>query len=366
MFFYKLHPNSKVGYKRLSDADLGLAKKSHQTHIGLHESSLGYINNFERNYISPFIYENTSKELLCLLKIINRASGKVEAPLIRKGETKELNYNGVEVNSITREVREIVERDGKNYDWYLMWFGLENEDLVFYLFNNRSKDYEKLTSIIGNLRQHGVVENADPQFQKIIDFLERKINKSNLNYFEELEIIAQTDEIPLKIIQPKFFDIEKAKKLWKETGRKGEELVAEYLETLKSKKKITNYNWLNKSRESSFPYDFEITNLTKKLVYTDVKTTSYKFDQKMIFSNQEIKFINQPLDYHVYRVYDLDEKVASLRVCENINLLSKKLAGNISTFETGLVSHDTKLNALKLAISPTNRTLTFNKQIALR
>lgn len=32
--FFKLHSEGKIGFKQLTDADLGLGK-SHQTHIGL-------------------------------------------------------------------------------------------------------------------------------------------------------------------------------------------------------------------------------------------------------------------------------------------------------------------------------------------
>jgi len=39
--------------------------------------------------------------------------------------------------------------------------------------------------------------------------------------------LAQTDEVPIKIIKPRFFDIEKAKLNYAITGRKGEELVAD-------------------------------------------------------------------------------------------------------------------------------------------
>ena len=35
--FFTLHPERKIGYKKLSEADLGLSLDSHQTHIGLYE-----------------------------------------------------------------------------------------------------------------------------------------------------------------------------------------------------------------------------------------------------------------------------------------------------------------------------------------
>ncbi|MFM2224953.1 MAG: hypothetical protein RJA07_1155 [Bacteroidota bacterium] len=365
--FFEINRKSKIGYKKLSKADLGISETSNLTHIGLFEDTLEFITDTHKTSSAKLIYQNKSTELVCLIDFIKNSDGTFRSPKIRKGDNNELEIDGVKTNSVVREIRETVVKTNPNENWYLLWFGLENTELVFYLIRQNSKEYNEISNLIPEFGgSRGKIENTDKIFIPVLKYLETKTEDSSIEFLQDLEIIAQTDEIPLKLIKPRYFDIEKAKKMWGKTGRKGEELVAAYLDTLKAKKKITDYNWLNKSRESSFPYDFEITNLTNKTIYTDVKTTSYKFDQKMIFSNQELKFINQPLDYHIYRVYDLDERVASLRVCENINILSKKLTENISTFETGLTANDTKLNTLKLAISPVNKTLSFSKQITLK
>ena len=223
MNFFKIHENSKVGYKKLSDADLGIGI-SHQTHIGLHETSLDYLQNFARNSISPFIYKDSSKELLCLLTAIKRADGTIEAPKIISGHKQDLIYDGNKINSITKEVREIVVREGIELNWYLMWFGLDNGDLVFFLFNNELKDFEEVSLIVGSLGKRGTLNKEDRQFNQIIAFLENKLNKTSVPYLQELEIIAQTDAIVTKIIKPRFYDIEKAKDLFQKTGNKSEKV----------------------------------------------------------------------------------------------------------------------------------------------
>ena len=366
-FFYKIHGNSKVGYKKLTDADLGIrGGSSHQTHIGLHETSLDYLKNFRRNFISPFIYEDKSKELLCLLTFIERSNGRIEAPKIISGKNTNLFYEGVKINSVTKEIREITQKEGIDLGWYLMWFGLENEDLVFFLFKNDSEDFKEVIRIIGNVKIRGTINKNDVEFKQIINFLELKINKTSIAYLEELEIIAQTNDVASKIIKPRSYDIEKAKAFYQETGKKGEELVAIYLEKLKASQSIKNYKWMNQSKESGFPYDFEIDEITNKKIFTDVKTTSYTFQQKMIFSNQELMFINQNPNYHVFRVYNINEEIPVMRVCENIDLLSQKIMLNISSFEKDLLLNETSIKELKLAISPINRTLIFNQAISLK
>lgn len=366
MNFFKIHKNSRVGYKKLSSADLGTRPSSHLTHIGLQESSLDYLQNFARKSISLFIYNDSCRELLCLMNAIKRANGTIDSPKIKSGRPNELIYEGVKVNSITKEIREIAIRDGIDKEWYLMWVGLENDDLVFFLFNSESEDFKNLTSIIGSLKEHASISKEVSTFNQIVNFLENKVNKTSISYLEELEIIAQTNDVPTKIIKPKYYDIEKAKALFQATGKKGEELVAMYLENLKQIQKIKDYKWMNQSRESSYPYDFEIVQTTGKIVYSDVKTTSYTFQQKMIFSNQELRFINQNSDYHVFRVYDLNEEIPTMKICENINMLSKKLIINIDSFERELLLSEVSIKELKLAISPSNRTLLFSERILLR
>ena len=41
--FFELHEENKIGYKELSDADLGRAATSHQTHIGLFDDAYHFL-----------------------------------------------------------------------------------------------------------------------------------------------------------------------------------------------------------------------------------------------------------------------------------------------------------------------------------
>jgi hypothetical protein len=305
--------------------------------------------------------------LLCLLTFIKRADGTIEAPKIKSGTKAELIYNGVKLNSVTKEVRETVSREGIESDWYLMWFGLENEDLVFFLFQNTSEDFQKVGQILGSVKLRGTITKTNREFSQIITFLENKVNLVSIPYFEELEIIAQTNEaVTQKIIKPRFFDIEKAKALFQITGKKGEELVAQYLDSQKAKKRILDYKWMNQSKESGYPYDFEIKHLDSSVVFSDAKTTSYTFPQKMIFSNQELRFINQCSNYDIFRVYNLNAEIPTMRFCKNINDLSQKLVPNIDAFGQGLVAYDAQIKELKLAISPLNKLLLFSSEIQLK
>lgn len=358
---FTLNQNVIVGIKKLTQADLG-SETSHQTHIGLFEGTLSNLPYVRANYYSKLFYNNSVFESIVFLKFINGN----RSPAINMGTSSEQNELESNFVSTGAKIREIAETN-RNLNWFLIWFVIENEEIISIIFNQNSNEYNQLSQLgfdLNNIRQNGFQIDLTTN-QNLYNYLTSYVNNQSLDYLQELEIIAQTDELPIKIIKPRFFDIAKAKLNYALTGRKGEELIAQYLEKLKVENKIADFNWVNKSRESSFPYDFEINNLNGSNIFTDVKTTSYTFEQGMVFSKSELSFINQNSNYHVYRVFDLKEENPALRICENISTLSNPLITNISTFENEILVHETKLNSLKLAIAPTNRLLNFKDKITL-
>lgn len=362
--FFEINTESKIGYKKLSDADLGLGT-SHQTHIGLFDDTLEFLTDYHRTASSKLIFNNTTKELICLIDFIINPDGSHRSPKIRKGEASELFIGDIKTNSIVGEIRNIVANDQSNQDWYLLWFGLKNEELVFYLFKDESDDFYKLKRLIPNFGSRGRISQSEQHYNSVIKYLEKLTENSSTEFLQELEIIAQTDEIPIKIIKPRFFDIQRAKEKFAVTGRKGEELIDQFLEFQKSNKIINDYKWMNSSRESGMPFDFEIINTNNKKTYTDVKTTSYTFEQGMIFSKNELGFISQNNNYHIYRVYGLSDPKPSLKICENINIVGKQLIENIINFEKEVQNNNTKVHSVKIAISPNNELIKFNDRVFL-
>ena len=361
--FFNLHSQTKIGYKLLTDADLGRGT-SHQTHIGLFENTLDFITNFQQQSFAQFIYNDSLKELLSFLDPIQNPDGTFRSPKIRSASESDLNIAGTRLNSIVREIREIVKRE-ENNDWYLFWFGLDNEDLVFLLVKKDSQNYVDIVNIIGELNNRGVIERDNANFTQIINFLNEKVNDLNIDYEEELEVVAQTGEVSTeKRINPRAYDIEKAKTIFKEIGKKGEELVNNYLEKLKERNEISDFIWMNKNKESGMPYDFEIINNDGAVFFTDVKSTSYKFEQKMVFSSQEFKFINQNENYLIHRVFNLKE-LPKLKVCNNVKNISSKFVPNLNSFTSNVGSYGLKINSVKVEVPPTIEHLVFDNEISL-
>ena len=351
--FFKLHSERKIGFKQLSLADLGLGT-SNQTHIGLYGDIFTYLQDSEVEEKALLIYNNNIDSVDCYFDRIENPDGTYRSPKIRKGERNSV--------SVVTVIRDKASEYPSSYRWFLIWFGLENEEMVFYFFNDQSSDYSEVSNIL-DLSRGGRIDDSDNQYTQLLNYLENKINVSGKKIIEELEIASQVGTS--KKYRP--FDLENANNLFKETGKKGEEIIANYLDYQKSRNQIFNYTWYNRSMETGLPYDFSIQKNDQNIIFIDVKSTNFKFEQPLIFSNQEIECIVDKSNYHIYRVFDLSEDFLNpkLRICENCRNIASKIQPQISQLSTSLSQHQVNLQTIKLAVNPYNSLLSFNDEIML-
>lgn len=359
--FFKLHKEGKIAYKQLTEADLGRTA-GNTTHIGLFGNVLTFLPDSDFEDEALFLYNKTSQNVPYFFDRIMRENGDVNSPKIKKG--------GKNVVSVTALIQDIANENIDNRKWFLLWFGLESEKVVFYLFSSNSEDYNQLSQTI-DLQKNLVkkqINFGDTNYNSLLNTLENYLNANTSEILQELEVQSQIGNIINENKKYKPIDILNANKRFQETGKKGEELIAEYFEGLKSKKQIFSYNWYNQSMETGLPYDFHLQMNDQNTIFIDVKSTNYKFEQPMIFSNQEIDFINNTPNYNIYRVYDLLEEIAvpKLKICAN----SKNLAGHINpyflTLKNALKTQSIKLQTAKMLIEPNNNLLTFSNSINLK
>lgn len=355
--FFELHEEKKIAYKELTDADLGRSITSNQTHIGLFGDVFTYLPNSFQVDDCMLIYNDTVEFLPLNFDRIENPDGTFRSPKIRKGEQNEV--------SVVTFIRDRAKECSSITKWYLFWFGLKGKQPVFFLFNDNCTTYNEILSlniVLGPKVKERITEES-PQFNSLLMYLEKVVNKTGVKIAEELEIIAQTtDVIPKKYRE---YDINKAREIFAKIGKEGEFLVERYFADLRDKGEILSYKWVNENKESGLPYDFYFETLTGEIIYLDVKTTNYKFSQKMIFSSQEIEFATSNHNkYCVYRVYYDETGERNLKICSNIKALFAFLHQHTVKYEQA-VNICAKLETVKIAILPTQKDLIFGNEISL-
>ncbi|MFV0230781.1 DUF3883 domain-containing protein [Empedobacter falsenii] len=366
--FFEINETTIIGWKQLSQSDLGLKKSGNQTHIGLFKKTLQFWDEGNNISSSKLIYKGQIFELLLILDFIKRKDGRIEAPKIRKGELEDLVIDGILYNSVTRKIWEIVRNINIDNNWYLVWYGLSSSEIVFYIIEENSDEFIGLKEIIKNLgkKTRGTISKSNKFFFKAIKFLESLIILNNIDFYKEIELIADCEKFSENTFNLSSSEINKAKLYFQQVGRKGEELIFKYFIGLKSQKEINNIKWLNEIEESYKPYDFEVVSNDGTIYYIDVKTTDFDFDQKLIVSTNEFNFINQnPINYHIYRVYNLNNNEPSLRICRNINQIGEHIINHTNQLTTNLSPFSTTIQSLKFAIQPNNHILNFDDPITL-
>lgn len=344
--FFTINPERKIGFKKLSTADLGLGATSHQTHIGLYENMLDFLDDADTT-TGMLIYEDYCEILNCDFDRIENLDGTYRSPKIRKGTTG--------INTIVKQIRAFAAANPQR-SYYLLWLGLDSNELLFWLIDDTSNDYLQVCRFLPRVNK--VYDDSQIDFPVLLSFIEAKVNKVSIEIQQELEITAQTGtNISRRKYKP--IDVEKAQRRFKETGRNGEELINEYLEQLQRQSAIHSFQWENKDRESGKPFDFTVNPGRSDERYIDVKSTLYKFEQPLIFSNGEVHFIQSVADdkYSVFRVYDMDDLQTKLRICQNCLNYMRGLDGIITNFQNEMTSATAaRVQEMKIAVMPNATT----------
>ena len=358
--------SGKIGIKRLTDPDLGVIT-SHQTHIGLYEGTLSHLPYEKRAYNSQLIYNSISYEGLLFLKFINNN----RSPAINLGSVTEQKELPTNVVSVAKKVREIADTN-RNLSWYLIWFALDNDEIITILLNQNSTEITELNSLGINLSQlsnRGLKIGTDNvNYNQIAQFLNNITTTVNLEYIDELETATQTGSKKVskrKIPRPQ--DLERVNKIFKAIGDEGERLLYQYLDSEKNQNKIKDFKWLNQSREMYEPYDFEITQNDGTIYFSDAKSTNQKFEKHrpIYLSTNELNFINDNKNnYLIHRLYSIGDE-PKMKLCDNIHTVSDIFIPSYETFNNSMNTERLLIKGVKLAVPTNLDILNFENEIIL-
>lgn len=353
MSFFFFDIENRIGLKKLSDADLGRSATSNQTHIGLYNDVLTFLGN---NVVTSamLIHENYCQLLDCYFGRIENPDGTFRSPKIRLGTN--------DSDSLVHEIREFAARK-PNEEWYILWSGLDNKDLVFWLINDKSEDFGFIKNLIYSKVK--IITDKDIEYGRLRNIIVNKINQTSLDIQKDIEMIAEAGDISKKY---KAFDIEKAKRNLAIIGKKGEELVNAHLERELNAQRISSFVWLNKDKESGLPYDFILNVNCANKQYIDVKSTRFDFNQNIVFSSQEAHFVNEvPCGeaYSVYRIFSMDETGGTLRICKDCSGYMAVLNKSISVFKQDICKSKTQLLNMSLSVKPEDCFINIQEPIIL-
>ena len=348
-FFFFFNDEKRIGFKKLSPADLGISPTSHQSHIGLYEGVLDFLDDRDVVKSAMLIYNDYCDILDCTFDRIQNSNGTYRSPKIRIGEDS--------TKSIVTKIREFA-RQAPNDEWFLAWFGLDSKELVFWLIKSDTDDYNYAKRFFSS--DNITLTETSPTYNDAKTFLLNKINFTSLNIQKDIEISSQLGDVNHLY---KHMDIDKAAKQYKDIGLQGERLVAAYLDRLKSTGSINSFLWENQSSESGLPFDFIINDN----IFIDVKSTRFDFNQYLFYSNQEIGFAasQQPENYYVYRVYDMQAESNKLQICNNCMDYMQTINNPINALRANIESKNALLQTVKIGIRPNDCFTKINNPIIL-
>ncbi|MCQ2270370.1 MAG: DUF3883 domain-containing protein [Bacteroidales bacterium] len=342
MFFFFFNNENRIGFKKLTGADLGISETSHQSHIGLYEGVLEFLDDSDVVRSAMLIYGDYCNVLDCSFDRIKNPDGSYRSPKIRIGQDSD--------NSVVSKIRGFA-REYPNDDWYLAWMGLESKELVFWLVKSSTTDYDTARNFFP--KDKIVLQEDSPTYNAAKDYLLNRINFLSVDVQKDIEVKSLIGDSRRKY---KVRDLENAERQFKLTGKEGEELVAQFLEREKLAKRVESFVWENKSYESGLPYDF----IVNGKIFVDVKSTRFDFEQFLFYSNQEIDFAaaQNNLTYAVYRVFDMNMEQRKLSICNNCQPYMKSIQQPIVDLKNAVRTQHALMQSIKLGLKP---SICFNE-----
>lgn len=134
-------------------------------------------------------------------------------------------------------------------------------------------------------------------------------------------------------------------------GQQGENYVNSYLESLKNQGKVKNFEWVS-LQNSIAPNDFLIEYDDIGSVEADSKATTGEFERNIHVSVNELRQMTISGRYDIFRVYEMNEKTAKMRVAENVGDFAKKILEIFDQLPKGVTPDSISISPETLAFNP--------------
>lgn len=133
-------------------------------------------------------------------------------------------------------------------------------------------------------------------------------------------------------------DLKAALEKAEDTGSKGEAFVNAYLAKLKEDTEIRSFEWVSYENAIA-PNDFSVDVDGKESFLVDVKSTAGDFDYPIHVSASELLAMQEGQQrYDLYRVYEMGESKATLRVAKDLRWLAKEILRGLAALPAGVTA----------------------------
>jgi len=131
-------------------------------------------------------------------------------------------------------------------------------------------------------------------------------------------------------------ELDKAIAAAKQTGRDGEELVHTMLLQQVYEGDLKTVEW-NADENAISPYDFSVQTTSDETLYIEVKSTKGEFDRAFHISTTELgTAITDKPRYDLYRVYNLKDGRANIRISTDIKQFAELVMDGVSGLPDGV------------------------------
>ena len=200
--------------------------------------------------------------------------------------------------------------------------------------------YESLGTLLGG---RSMVAVTLAQLQTIADCLE-----DDEHPFHELTLDAELEDAALggfrgattlrrrqatRILSRE--ELQRARRIAEEIGRAGEEFILQHLMRLKASGAILDFTWTADTNAVA-PYDFLIVMPDRQEIAIDVKSTSGEFERPIHVSGAELIEMTAGRRYDIYRVYELTETSALVKISERVGELASPILASFNQLPPGV------------------------------
>lgn len=362
----------KLALKRLTASDLTFFKWHFVNRQAGKQKALNLSRNVFVDELYPMLARKTTDSKYPV-SLYLYGPGVAEAHILQRKILKTPSYKNWRLNG---ELIYPPEDDPERFnvlepgDLALMGFeGASYPTAVYidFIARNNSDDkslFDPLDNFLG--RPYGNMKRITiNELENLVDRLDLPHNHPIYRYIinEDLIETVQGDaEAQLRVYRKtgrvmSSDELKNAKQKSDETGRRGEELVAFYLQKMLIDGDIIEYEWTSKEN-SIAPYDFKIRLSDGKKLRIDVKSTTGNFSTPLHISTAELITMaeNAIYDYLLYRVYNLTEDGGMVRVSNPMSDYAQTVLKIFCEFPLG-----TRVDS----ISCSPEKIAFNEEISL-